>query len=528
MSALAIGGIAFVCALAALPAVIWIARRFDIVDHPAHRKIHQAPVPFLGGVAVFFGIVVALAGSFALTPAIETSKILAIAAVGLLGMLIGLLDDRYQLRPRHKLCLQIAVLFAFTCLGYRLDFLRLPGLEAFNLHVFSYPVTLFWMLALVNGMNLIDGVDGLAGSVVFTMLAMTAAVAAGVKDTATVAICFAGMGAVLAFLLLNWRPARIYLGDAGSTGLGMLMTAALVALGTNQPPLVLRTSAQAPLTEPFQFQLPAMTLLALYPALEVSLSVLRRLLRGKAIGSADRAHIHHKLLNAGWGPARICVSAAGTAVMGGFVVLTSLGESRGIAAWVLLAVGLWIGFLLHYCGYLQSIHPENVRDIRPHFLVANYFANMQRVKLELAHSVSEVLGLMQQACVEFNVQSLRLTIDGSKANRENVVHDWTHPKADKYAETGTLKRDQVLGEESGSSAEWHFLPRVIEEDIDVEHRVLMHGFMLKALQRADVLFAASGTYEKVQPAVPDASVLSSGSLRARARQDSPADAAAGQ
>ncbi len=295
----------------ATPFFIRNAPRLGLLDHPTHRKIHVQAVPKSGGLAVVFSIVLASAVSLSLFGSsmgydeIRTIKVIFILGVTFVAAFIGLMDDLLDLRPRQKFLLQALVVGAFVLLGFRFEILHLPGLKPFSLSFLDVPLTMFWMLAILNGFNFMDGIDGLAGSV-------TAVILLGIGGAATLStgqlpggIWLTTLGVIGAFLFFNWRPAKIYLGDSGSMALGTFILASLVAMGTTSPDFLdLRLFDNKPSHEPFRFQLLTVTLLVGYPAIEAALSTFRRAVKrlslGRSMEASEMDHIHHVLLKAGW------------------------------------------------------------------------------------------------------------------------------------------------------------------------------------------------------------------------------------
>lgn len=159
-----------------VPVFIQLAPRLGLVDHPAHRKIHVHAVPKSGGLALVFAILPASAIGLALFgnsmgyDEIRTIKTSFILGTTLLGFFLGLVDDIFDLRPRQKFLFQALLTGSFALLGFHFEILHLPGLKPFNLSFLNVPLTMFWMMAILNGFNFMDGIDGLAGSVTAVIL----------------------------------------------------------------------------------------------------------------------------------------------------------------------------------------------------------------------------------------------------------------------------------------------------------------------------------------------------------------------
>ncbi|MDH3784077.1 MAG: undecaprenyl/decaprenyl-phosphate alpha-N-acetylglucosaminyl 1-phosphate transferase [Acidobacteriota bacterium] len=290
------------------PVVIRFADWIGAVDVPGARKIHSTPIPRIGGVAVFAGFVGAVVVAAAVTDSWPTSQVaaidwrgLAVAAFGLL--LVGLLDDLRGLSFQWKFAAQIlAASYVWTC-GFSVESLALPGVGNVELGAMSYFVTVFWVVAVTNAVNLIDGLDGLAaGSALITCVAM-AMIAFGQGKLGVTAASVALAGALLGFLRYNFNPARIFLGDSGSLFLGFVL--AVISVRGSQ-----KASAAVAVLVPL--------LVLGLPLLDTGLAVSRRLYRLSLRGIhepgstmryvvrnvhhvflPDRGHIHHVLVDSG-------------------------------------------------------------------------------------------------------------------------------------------------------------------------------------------------------------------------------------
>ncbi len=193
---------------------------------------------------------------------------------------VGVVDDRYGLRGRHKLAGQVVAAAILVGLGLRIDAWSGFGVEV-ELGIFAYPITVLWILLVVNAFNLIDGMDGFCGSlglVASLAIAFLAFWSGRVEDTI---VGLALAGALAAFLRDNLPPARVYLGDAGSMTLGMMIAALSVRACSDGPD----TAVSLP---------PLVALLAL-PLLDVATALGRRWLTGRSLFTPDRGHIHHRL-----------------------------------------------------------------------------------------------------------------------------------------------------------------------------------------------------------------------------------------
>jgi len=280
---------ALVVGLIVTPVVRTIALRLDLLDQPGGRKVHRAPVPRLGGIAmvVAFGVAIGLATlvspDLGAVGGIRPNRAPAILAGVMLILLIGLADDVRGMRPLMKLLLQVVVAVFAWSVGLSLDRVHLPW-GAVALGALSLPITVAWIVGVINAVNLIDGLDGLASAVVLTTLGAFGLLAAADGVDPTLPIIAATGGAATGFLAYNLQPASIIMGDTGSMFLGFVVAAIGISLTQDgiipQPPWVPVVALAVPIAD---------TLWA----------VVRRTARGEPLFAADRGHIHHQLLRRG-------------------------------------------------------------------------------------------------------------------------------------------------------------------------------------------------------------------------------------
>ena len=303
---------AFVCAYGLTPSVGALAERVHAVDLPGEeRKIHKRAVPRLGGIAILAAFFAALL-SFSRADA----ALSAVLRAALLIALMGAADDCFTLRSPLKLAVQlIASLLAWRG-GARIEVLGLPfsGAARFvRVEALSLPLTLLWLTACTNALNLIDGLDGLAAGVAAIASGSMLLIAAALGEAEIAVFLAALAGACLGFLPFNRSPARIFMGDVGSQLLGFLLGAAAL-LGMFKSHALL--SVFAPL-------------LALgLPLGDTAFAFLRRALRGQNPLQADRGHIHHRLLDAGLGQKRVVLLLYGLSGVLGLLAVAVAERGR--------------------------------------------------------------------------------------------------------------------------------------------------------------------------------------------------------
>lgn len=290
----------FLSAITLTPVVRMLAIRWGIVDQPdARRKLHTRVVARAGGTAVLFSVLfVCLLAAFKLDlAAISFEKyvpFISLLSVMIGIWLLGLADDIWTLRGRQKLLGQIALATVLAFSGFEIGSLQLFGMQ-FDLGVLSIPISVVWLLATTNALNLIDGADGLCstlGAVICGSLGILASVNGHFAEAA---LAFAFCGALLGFLVYNFPPASIFLGDSGSLLIGMVTGA-----------LAIRCSLKGPASVAF---LAPLAILAL-PLLDSCMAIVRRKLTGRSIYTTDRAHLHHTLKNKGLGDRGLLLTVA--------------------------------------------------------------------------------------------------------------------------------------------------------------------------------------------------------------------------
>ncbi len=280
---------AFAVSLAATPLAGKLAAKCGCFDRPdGARKLHKEPVPYFGGLAILVGFLASTV-LFSLVMLGTIPQNVAVMIVGGMSIcFVGVLDDMYDMPALLKLMLQIAV-SAFTAyFGGAIEYTTIFD-KTIVFGAFSVPVTVLWMVLIINAVNLIDGLDGLASGVSalesFALLITSVIMGNTVCIVASAALC----GAVLGFLPYNANRAVIFMGDAGSMFIGYIM-ACISVFGLFK--------AQAL----FSIVVPA--LIFALPLLDTIVAFFRRVMKGQSPFKADRSHLHHKLIDNGFSPKR--------------------------------------------------------------------------------------------------------------------------------------------------------------------------------------------------------------------------------
>lgn len=281
--------IAFLVVLVLTPVVKAIALKYQRFDVPSLRKTHHQPMVRLGGIAICLGTLLSLLLVW-MTGGIEKLPITVIfncwiTLFGSVGFfVIGLSDDLFSLSPWVRLVLQCAVASLVWLMGMRIEFLTLPNFGVIHLGWLSLPLTVLWLTGVVNAINWIDGLDGLASGIGVIAAATSCIIClyTGQLDTALIGIAL--VGSLLGFLVFNFNPAQIFMGDGGSYFIGFLLA------GMGITGLVKSATTTAIL-------LPALVLAV--PLCDMTWVILMRLCQGVSPFLADNQHLHHRLLEAG-------------------------------------------------------------------------------------------------------------------------------------------------------------------------------------------------------------------------------------
>lgn len=322
------------CIAAAIISIILtpFIRKFAIaigaVDLPNERRVNKRIVPSLGGIAVFISFFLS---TFFLLP-IPNQEIMPIFLGACVILLTGIMDDLKELSPKLKvLGILIAALIVYYGGDIQLNMINLPFIGELHFGSFSLPVTLFWILAITNAVNLIDGLDGLASGV--SMIALTTMGIIGyffltVDSMAVPIMIFVLVGSIAGFLPYNFNPARIFLGDTGALFLGFMIS--VMSLQG------LKNATLITLIIPI-------VILGI-PITDTIYAMIRRVLNKQSIATADKLHIHHRLMSLGFTHKQTVVAIYCLAAI--FSLIALLYPLSSLWGWIFLTIGLGFGLEL--------------------------------------------------------------------------------------------------------------------------------------------------------------------------------------
>jgi UDP-GlcNAc:undecaprenyl-phosphate/decaprenyl-phosphate GlcNAc-1-phosphate transferase len=404
---------AFLLAIISAGFLTWFVREVSItrgwvVPPSSNRHVHVAPIPRLGGVAIYltFAFVSGLClmarqlfGSEDVS--LDSGLFIALTIPASLLFLVGLFDDVFDVRASVKLFFQIAAGLGLYFAGLHATDLRLV-LFATNLGpAINVVSTVFWVIAISNAVNIIDGLDGLAaGSTLFSIV--TIFVMAIVSDRPVVGlVALILAGSLIGFLKFNFHPASIFLGDSGSLFIGFMLSGLALAGRSDHYPAALTM---------------AIPMVALgFPLVETAVSVLRRFISGKKIFEADRAHIHHRLLELGLTQRQVVAVLYGFSAVCALLSIVLMYPAPLSAAFVLtLMAFLIVGCLRHlkYPEFREFRRLVSRTIDQRHIIVHSVAVRGASARLDGAHDFEAIYQTLVEAARTTGMSSFELVISG--------------------------------------------------------------------------------------------------------------------
>ncbi len=317
------------------PIVKKIGLKSGYVDLPDPRKVHKKPMVRLGGVSIFIGnvcawLIIWISGGFSGLPSTSGYELLGVTGGGLCFFTIGLLDDLFTLSPLLRLAMQIGVAAMAWQLGVSIDFFSIPFYGLVQLGWLSLPFTVLWLVGIANAMNFMDGLDGLAAGISGIAAVIMLAVSLYMNQPVAALLAAALAGGALGFLRYNFNPAQIFMGDGGAYFMGFTL-AALGIIG------LVKSVTTVAVVLPF--------IILAVPIVDTSTVVIDRLSRGKSPFTADKRHLHHRLLQAGLSQRSIVLFIYSLAFWVGSIAMIYAGLPGGkaymVGASLLLVYSAW-------------------------------------------------------------------------------------------------------------------------------------------------------------------------------------------
>lgn len=336
--------IATLASLAITPVIRRLCERYRLLDVPADaRRVHVKAVPRLGGLAIFLAMAVALSTlplvSNLLTQSLAyyKSQMLVAAIPATLVLLLGIFDDLHGTNAAVKFIGLGLIGALFFALGGRIEGLAIPfiGTVQFPLAV-SFFITVFWLVAISNAFNLIDGMDGLATGAALFASVVILIVSLGQGNPLMIVVALVLCGALTGFLRYNFNPASIFLGDSGALFMGFLL-AAMSVLSAQKA-----TTSVAVITPLLAFGL---------PVVDTSVTMARRLISGQPMFQGDGEHIHHMLLARGWSQRRVVLILYGVCALFGLVAALSTTTSSPQTGFVLFVIAVAVTIAVGHLRY---------------------------------------------------------------------------------------------------------------------------------------------------------------------------------
>ena len=333
--------------------------RVGLVDLPSSRRTRARPVPTTGGIVIFLTTAASLVFALRFYSYVAPNVAFRFAALlvgGTVIVVLGIIDDRVNLKPRVKLIVQVAVAVAMVASGIAFERIYLFFGPALELGWLSYPITVFWIVGFMNAFNLIDGLDGLAGGI--AVIAASALFLVGLmNDNPLLYMMVAGIfGSGVGFLLHNFREGNVYLGDAGSMALGFFLAGGAVIGGRSD------LASNAVLV---------VGACMIVPAFDVVTTIIRRSRSHGGVMTPDQSHVHHRLIRFGLNPKAAVIVLWGVTVFFG---------------WQMLGLIAPYGLIYLLGSYVVAFGVANV-------LMEQRRKNLKTMKSDLKEEVSNLVGL---------------------------------------------------------------------------------------------------------------------------------------
>jgi UDP-GlcNAc:undecaprenyl-phosphate GlcNAc-1-phosphate transferase len=422
--------------LTLIPPARWLALKIGLVDQPDnHRKIHGRTVPVTGGLAVFASIWLVIGFAFLIPNSYQDvlsqqSELLLGLFLGcLLLMAVGMADDFRLLRGRHKLVGQILATLVVVAFGVKVQTVHLFGMKI-ELDFMAWPFTCALLLGAINSINLIDGMDGLLGSVGLWLSLALAGMAAIAGHYWAIVPALALAGALIGFLRYNLPPASIFMGDAGSMSVGLM-------LGT----LAIQCSLKAPTTVALLLPVGLLTM----PFFDTAAAIVRRKLTGRSIYTTDRGHLHHCMLRRGFSTSLVLVivSMCCLATCAGALMSQAFNNE-----WIVLLTMLSIVSILIFTRLFGFAEAMLIKEQVMSLLQTTRHTQQMEVRLQGTGDWQRLWILLTDEAVRLNLQQMLLDVNAPS------LHEGYHARWSRFHDAGeapTLWRFEIPLSQNGCS-----------------------------------------------------------------------------
>jgi len=317
-----------------IPINIFISKRCGNVDHPRHRSIHEKITPKSGGISIYFAVIITQIILVILHYQEPNNLFYGLIIGSTLIIALGLLDDIYDLPAWSKVFVEIGIVVLMISFNFKIDLITNPFGDPIKTSFLSYPLTICWFLLVINAVNLIDGLDGLAAGIIAIVSLILGIAGWSTKNFFVAYFSFSVLGSCIGFLRFNFHPAKVFLGDAGSLFLGFCIAALSVA-----------GNAQYKGATALTMLVPIIVLSV--PLIDTIFTIFRRIRSNKHIFQADKNHFHHKLLDLGLGYKTVVLIGYFITLLFGLISLGFLLVDRKILLSLLLGMGVLI-FVIFY------------------------------------------------------------------------------------------------------------------------------------------------------------------------------------
>jgi UDP-GlcNAc:undecaprenyl-phosphate GlcNAc-1-phosphate transferase len=411
-------GLSLACGVIFTPYAIRLARRLKAIDHAgSSRKVHKQPIPRLGGIAIVGAFFVPIVGLLLVDSAVgrmfygDGLRPLALFLGGGLIAALGVYDDLKGANAKVKFAVQFAVAALVYALGYRIDSIANPFGDPIALGALGLPFTMLWVAGVINALNLVDGLDGLAGGTALLAVATTFVFAVLHGEPLIMLFTAALAGALVGFLRWNLNPAKIFMGDTGSMFLGfVLSTSAITAHEGSHT----RVAMLVPIV------------VLAFPITDTLLAMARRWARGAPLFAADRGHIHHRLLDLGLSHRQTVLVLHGVCAVLGAAAILLAHATPAQAALLLASLAAASGLALRRLGFLRVEHTAQVLELRRANLARREALRRVGQRLQVADEMGHVWATLKDAGPALGAHGLALRLEERCARGRRRTHHFVH------------------------------------------------------------------------------------------------------